>query len=68
MARKPRLYFPGALYHVMLRDNERQPIFICPPDYRPFYHWIQEGSQRFDHRIHAFCLMSKHVPPCSLPL
>ena len=26
-----------------------------------FYHLLQEGYQRFDHRIHAFCLMSNHV-------
>ncbi len=61
MARKPRLYYPGALYHVMLRGNGGQPIFFSSPDYRQFYHLLQEGYQRFDHRIHAFCLMSNHV-------
>ena len=61
MARKPRLYYPGALYHVMLRGNGGQPIFFSSPDYRQFYHLLQEAYQRFDHRIHAFCLMSNHV-------
>ncbi len=27
MARKPRLYLPGALYHIMLRGNGGQRIF-----------------------------------------
>ena len=31
MARKARLYYPGALYHVMLRGNGGQPIFFSPP-------------------------------------
>ena len=53
---------------MMIRGNGGQPIFFSPLDYRPFYHLLQEGYQRFDHRIHAFCLMSNHVHPCSPPL
>ena len=47
---------------------EGNPFFFNPPDYRPFYDLLPEGSQRIDHRIHAFCLMSNHVHPCSPPL
>ncbi len=32
MSRKPRLYFPGALYHVLLRGNGGQAIFFEPVD------------------------------------
>ena len=32
MARKPRIHFPGAVYHVMLRGNGGQDIFFCPSD------------------------------------
>jgi len=28
MARKPRIHFAGALYHVILRGNDRQDIFF----------------------------------------
>ena len=63
MARQPRLYYPGALYQVMLRGNGGQSIFFSPPDYRPFYNLLQEGSQSFDHRIHAFCFMSNQTCP-----
>ena len=68
MARKPRLYYPGALYHGMLRGYGGQNIFFSPPTIDHFIHLLQEGYQRFDHRIHAFCLMSNHVHPCSPPL
>ena len=27
MARKPRIHYPGAIYHVMLRGNAKQVIF-----------------------------------------
>ena len=61
MSRKPRLYFPGALYHVLLRGNGGQAIFFKPPDYHHFYKLLAEGHARFDHRIHGFCLMNNHV-------
>lgn len=32
MARKPRLHVPGGLYHVMLRGNGGQDIFVDEQD------------------------------------
>ena len=61
MSRKPRLYFPGALYHVLLRGNGGQAIFFEHTDYHHFYKLLAEGHARFDHRIHGFCLMNNHV-------
>jgi REP element-mobilizing transposase RayT len=61
MARKPRVYFPGALYHVTLRGNAGQAIFFDDRDRTRFYLLLQEGVERFRHCIHAFCLMSNHV-------
>lgn len=61
MARKPRVHFPGALYHVTLRGNAGQTIFFDDRDRTRFYLLLQEGTERFRHRIHAFCLMSNHV-------
>lgn len=61
MARKPRLHYPGALYHVTLRGNAGQAIFFDNRDRTRFYFLLQEGIERFRHRIHAFCLMSNHI-------
>jgi len=61
MARKPRIHIPGGWYHVMLRGNGGQDIFLSPEDrYRMFF-LIQEGVERFGHRVHAFCLMGNHI-------
>ena len=30
-------------------------------DFHQFYHLLEEGIERFDYRIHAFCLMCNHV-------
>jgi len=61
MARKPRVHYPGAVYHVMLRGNGGQDIFYEDADRYRFYLLLQEGIARYGHRIHAFCLMSNHI-------
>jgi len=46
---------------VMLRGNGGQDIFFSTEDrYRMFF-LIQEGVERFGHRVHAFCLMGNHI-------
>jgi len=61
MARKPRLHYAGALYHVMVRGNGGQDIFADDEDRCRFYLFLQEGVEKFGHRVHAFCLMKNHV-------
>jgi len=58
MARKPRVHYPGALYHVILGGNAGQTIFFNDLDRTRFYLLVQEGIERFGHRIHAVCLMN----------
>jgi putative transposase len=61
MARKPRVYCPGAFYHVILRGNSGQTIFFDDKDRTRFFLLLQEGMERFGHCVHAFCLMTNHV-------
>jgi len=61
MARKPRIHLPGGLYHVMLRGNGGQPVFLTDDDRYRFYLLLQEGASRFGFRVHAFCLMTNHI-------
>lgn len=61
MARKPRIYFPGAFYHAMLRGNDGKQIFFSNEDRKYFYFLLDEGIKRYQYRIHGFCLMSNHI-------
>lgn len=61
MPRKPRLHFPGALYHVILRGNARQDIFFDDVDRRRFLLFLQESKERFGFRLHGYCLMTNHA-------
>ena len=61
MARKPRIHYPGAFYHVMLRGNGGQDIFFSDADRSRFYLLLQEGVERYNYRFHAFCQMANNV-------
>lgn len=61
MARKTRIHYPGALYHVMLRGNGGSDIFFEDGDRYRFLLLLQEGIERYGFRAHAFCLMDNHI-------
>ena len=42
MARKLRVQFPGAVYHVINRGDRREPIFLCDKDREPFLQTLGE--------------------------
>ena len=54
MARKPRLHVPGGFYHVILRGNGGQDIFLEDGDRTHLEALVSEGVCRFSHRIHAY--------------
>jgi len=61
MARKPRVHLPGGYYHVMMRGNVGSDLFFSEADRSRFLLLMQEGIERYGHRVHAFCLMTNHV-------
>jgi REP element-mobilizing transposase RayT len=61
MARKPRIHFSGAVYHVILTGQADQPIFKGVADRRVWEGLIDEGAKRFGHSLLAFCWAKNHV-------
>jgi len=61
MARRHRFHSPTSTYHIMLRGNDGQPIFFSEADRSRMCLLLQEGMERFGHRIEAFCFMSNHI-------
>lgn len=61
MPRKPRIHFPGAVYHVMLRGNGGQDIFTDDFDRSRFLLILQQEQELSGCRIHAYCLMYNHI-------
>lgn len=61
MARKPRLFAPGVLYHVIVRGNQRQKTFLDDSDYRVYLDKLSQYRRRCSVTIYAYCLMPNHV-------
>lgn len=60
MARPLRITFPGAFYHITSRGNERKDVFKSRRDREKFLEYLDSATERYDARIHAFCLMNNH--------
>ena len=60
MARRPRLQFPGAVYHVMSRGNRKSDIFNTDDDRRCFMNTLSESALTYHVRVYAACLMGTH--------
>ena len=60
MARKPRLEWEGASYHIMARGNARARIFEGKADYLLFMETLQDSLSRFSIELHAWVLMPNH--------
>ena len=61
MARRPRFFAPGILYHVIVRGNHKQKTFLSPQDYEVYGERLARYRNKFHVSLHAFCLMPNHV-------
>ncbi len=61
MARKLRVEYPGAIYHVTLRGNWRQNIFKDDSDRERFLWRLEESANTYNVRVYQFCLMTNHA-------
>jgi Transposase IS200 like len=60
MARKLRIQYPGALYHVMNRGDRREAIFADDEDRERLLQTLTEACTKTGWQVHAYCLMRNH--------
>lgn len=60
MARKPRIQFEGAIYHVMNRGNYRRDLFESAGAAQAFEQCLWEACEQAGWRLHAYTLMRNH--------
>jgi REP element-mobilizing transposase RayT len=61
MARPIRIEYPGAIYHVICRGNNRQGIYRDDKDRRRYLEKLSYYCQDKKVDLLAYCLMSNHV-------
>ncbi len=60
MARKLRVEYPGAIYHLMNRGDRREEIFKDDQDRDRFLETLGEVCTKTGWQVHAWCLMGNH--------
>src|SRR5438477_9964850 len=60
MARKLRVEYARAIYHVMSRGDRREAIFHDDQDRLRFLQTLGEGCKKTDWQVLAYCLMDNH--------
>jgi putative transposase len=60
MGRPIRIEYPGALYHVTSRGNEKKEIFREDRDKQKFLEILNEYHDRFGILIHSYVLLDNH--------
>jgi len=60
MARKLRVQYPGAIYHVINRGDRHEAIFTDDGDRQIFLATLGEACQKAGWQVHAWCLVHNH--------
>jgi REP element-mobilizing transposase RayT len=61
MARKPRIEYEGAFYHVIIRGNQKQKIFRDKYDFARYLIILSDYKNQYKYYLHAYALMDNHV-------
>jgi REP element-mobilizing transposase RayT len=64
MARKPRIEYEGAVYHVVSRGNYRADVFSQERTKAAFIKCLDEAVAKSGWVVHAWCVMSNHYHLC----
>lgn len=60
MTRPLRIEYPGAVYHVTSRGNEKKAVFKDDQDRINFLNTLQHVNKKYNWICHAYCLMTNH--------
>jgi len=61
MPRPHRVHVDGGFYHVTLRGNHQQNIFVAEGDQRLLNQIVERAIDKYGARLHAYCWMTNHL-------
>jgi len=61
MAKKKRIWYPGAVYHITNRGNRRADIFKDEEDYQVYLIILQQTMDKYPYILYSYCLMTNHI-------
>ncbi|MFA6141885.1 MAG: transposase [Candidatus Omnitrophota bacterium] len=57
----PRVIIENALYHIMVRGNQKQKVFDDEHDFGKYLKLIKRYKKKWGFRLYGFCLMPNHI-------
>lgn len=61
MAKKKRIWYPGAVYHITNRGNRRSDIFRDEEDYQVYLIIMEQTMAKYPYILYTYCLMTNHI-------
>jgi len=61
MARRKRIYYNCAVYHVTIRGNNKQKVLASDEDKISFLETLNKFKERFEFKLYGFGLMDNHA-------
>lgn len=61
MGRKKRIWYPGAVYHIVSRGNRKCELFRDKRDYNYYLGILKKVKEKCDFSLLAYCLMTNHI-------
>lgn len=61
MARRKRIWYPGATYHIVSRGNRKCHLFQDRRDYKFYFDILRKVKDKCGFSILSYCLMTNHI-------
>ena len=61
MPKRKRVWYPGAVYHIMSRGNRRSKIFRDDSDYHVYLKILDKTGFDYRFQLYGYCLMPNHI-------
>ena len=61
MAREPRIHYETAIYHVIVRGNNRAQIFLQEEEKQKYLQIVADYRERYGFHLYAYVIMDNHA-------
>jgi putative transposase len=61
LSRKTRIHYEGALYHIIVRGNNRAHIFKNSENKQEYLNIVKRYKRKYNFKIYSYCILDNHA-------
>ena len=61
MSGEARIYVDNGYFHIIVRGNQKQPVFKELEDYSLYIKLLKKYKRKYSFKLYGYCLMPNHV-------